>query len=73
MRDGCFALVNKPSHREKIELCRVGLHASLTAQEAGKYKPFDSILTKVRVWGRVIVDRDKLVATDRMIIEEVTG
>jgi hypothetical protein len=28
-----------------------------------------SVLTKVKVWGRILPQKDKLVATDRVIIE----
>ena len=69
MRDGKEARPLKHIHRASIEMCKRGLHASLTPQEACRYKPNDSVLTKVKIWGRVIVGRDKLVATDRMIIE----
>jgi hypothetical protein len=68
-RSGEKVTVGEPLHEDKIVMCEKGLHASFTAGEARKYAPAGSVLTKVLVWGRVIVDKDKLVATDRQIVE----
>ena len=56
-------------HCDKIKLCRFGLHASFTEEDAKTYAPREHLLTRVAVWGRIIVDSDKLVATDREVIE----
>jgi len=52
----------------EIVLCKRGLHASLSRIDAAHYRPSGSVLTKVLVWGRIIVDKDKLVATHRKIV-----
>jgi len=52
-------------------MCERGLHASLSPEDAKEYAPSPAVLTRVHVWGRVIVGQDKLVATDRQIIEIV--
>jgi len=69
MRNRQTIKVGEKIHEDKIIMCSCGLHASLCPLDAQQYRPPDSVLTKVKVWGRVIVGRDKLVATDRMIIE----
>jgi hypothetical protein len=56
---------------EKIKLCECGLHASFTIQDASKYAPNNSVLTRVLVWGEMYIDKDKLVAQYRMILEEI--
>ena len=53
----------------KIKMCERGLHASFTPTDAKIYAPTNSVLTKVLVWGKMIVGKDKLVATHRKIIE----
>ena len=55
----------------KIKMCEYGLHASLSPKDAQKYMPYNSVLTKVKVWGKLICQQDKLVATHRQIVEEV--
>jgi len=62
-------------HEDEIALCEYGLHASLSPEDARKYRPSacDVVLTKVKVWGRIIIDKDKLVATDRQIIAICPG
>ena len=71
MRYGGKVKVGQKLHEDEIEMCQRGLHASFTPEEAEKYKPQNAVLTRVKVWGRVIVGEDKLVATDRQIIEIV--
>jgi len=51
-------------------MCEYGLHASFTPEDARDYAPYKSVLTKVKIWGRVIIGRDKMVATDRMILRK---
>jgi len=68
LRSGATVAIGEHLHEDIISLCRCGLHASLSRHDAAKYQPAGSILTQVRVWGRVIVGHDKLVATDRKII-----
>jgi len=53
-----------------IMMCRQGLHASLSREDAKEYRPERSVLTRVKVWGRMILCRDKLVATHRQIVGE---
>jgi hypothetical protein len=69
LRTGAPINIGDHLHEDGIELCKRGLHASLSARDAKKYAPPESVLTKVKVWGRIIVDKDKLVATDRQIVE----
>jgi len=71
LRNGKIVTINQPVHEDKIEMCQRGLHAGLTPDDASQYRPESSVLTKVKVWGKIIVGQDKLVATDRMIIEIV--
>jgi hypothetical protein len=71
LRDGRNIRLNQVASEPKIKMCEYGLHAGLTKRDAGQYAPAHSVLTKVLVWGKVIVGRDKLVATHRKIIEEV--
>jgi hypothetical protein len=61
----------EPLHEPEIALCEKGLHASFTIEDAKKYAPVNSVLTEVKVWGRIIIDKDKMVATDRMIVREI--
>jgi hypothetical protein len=75
-KDGKFTMRNHQQitigqelHEENIRMCECGLHASITPKDAENYKPYSSVLTKVQIWGRVIVGKDKLVATDRKLIE----
>ena len=57
------------NEQDNIEMCRCGLHASLVPKDAKKYSPNNTVLTKVKVWGEIHIGKDKLVATDRQIIE----
>jgi hypothetical protein len=71
-RNGKMVEVGQHLHEPEIEMCVRGLHASLSAEDASQYKPHeDAALTIVKVWGAVHVRNDKLVATDRMIVEEL--
>ena len=63
--------IGEELRERRIRMCEYGLHASLSAADARIYAPNDSVLTKVKVWGTLICQRDKLVATRRQIIEEV--
>jgi hypothetical protein len=46
------------------------LHASLCIEDAKTYKSSENcVLTKVKVWGEIIFSKDKLVATNRQIVE----
>ena len=56
---------------KRIKICEYGLHASLSPEEARSYAPYGSVLTKVKIWGRIICQKDKLVATHRQIVDEV--
>jgi len=62
---------NQELHEPEIAMCEKGLHASLSPEHARRYAPSNSVLTKVLVWGEMIVGKDKLVTTNRMIVEEV--
>jgi hypothetical protein len=56
-------------HNGEIALCRTGLHASLSIEDARKYKPGGKAkLCKVLCWGDLIVSKDKLVCTDRLVV-----
>jgi hypothetical protein len=68
LRTGCRVEIGEPLHEDSIRMCEYGLHASLSAKMAANYKGTGAILTRVHVWGRVIVGDDKLVATDRKIV-----
>jgi len=68
-RNGEAVRVGQHLHEDKIIMCSCGLHASLTPEEAVRHKLPGSVLTKVKVWGHIIYQKDKLVATDRQIIE----
>jgi hypothetical protein len=69
MRNGQAISVGDVSHENRIVMCQRGLHASFTQKDAARYKPPNSVLTRVAVWGRIIIGRDKLVATDRQLLE----
>ena len=69
LRNGGTAEVGQHLHEDAIRMCSHGLHASLSREDAGSYKPYGGVLTRVKVWGRVKVAKDKLVATDREIVE----
>jgi len=59
--DGVWLVHNGP-----LEMCRSGLHLSLTPFEALKYAP-GSIICRVRYGGEILADIDKLVCRRRMI------
>ena len=71
MRNGKHIKVGEIVHEAKIEMCVCGLHAGLSKYEAKQYAPTRSVLTKVKVFGKIILGKDKLVATDRYIIEQI--
>ena len=56
---------------KRIKMCEYGLHASFSPEDARNYAPHRSVLTKVKIWGRIICQKDKLVATHRQIVEEI--
>jgi len=70
-RSGQRIKIGDTLSEKTIELCIKGLHASFTPEEAMKYAPTCSVLTKVKVWGTIIFDKDKMVATHRRLIKEV--
>ena len=51
-------------------LCEQGYHASLSAQDALRYAP-RNILCRVECGGKIIKDTDKLVCTERTIIQRI--
>lgn len=71
MRNGNEVKINEIIHEDMIEMCCCGLHSSFSIEDAKKYRPENSILTKVLVWGEIIFGEDKIVSTDRMIIQEI--
>ena len=73
LRSGEIVKKEQELHEDEIELCEYGLHASLCPEDAKQYAPKGSVLTKVKIWGMIKIQRDKLVATDRMIVEEITN
>ena len=68
-RTGKNVVLGQHLHEDEIEMCHRGLHASLNPGDAKAYSPENGVLTKVLVWGRIHLGKDKLVATDRTIIE----
>jgi hypothetical protein len=56
-------------HESEIKMCERGLHASLCRKDARHYAPSNSVLTRVLIWGNMQLHKDKVVATDRKIIE----
>ena len=71
LRSGKHVARGETITEPRIKMCEHGLHASLLWKDARTYAPYDSVLTKVKVWGRIICHKDKLVATNRQIIEEI--
>jgi len=69
MRNGQEVELNEQLYENNIKLCACGFHSSIKESEAKEYAPNGSVLTKVKVWGRVIYGEDKLVSTNREIIE----
>jgi len=69
MRGGRQVQIGEHIHEDKIIMCKRGLHASLDKKDAINYAPHNAVLTKVKVWGNIILEKDKLVSTDRMIVE----
>lgn len=72
LRLGRHVSIGDVLNESKIQMCQCGLHASMLPEEARIYAPNDSVLTRVRIWGKVICGKDKLVATHRQIIKEVS-
>ena len=70
MRDGRTVSIGEHIHCDRIEMCEAGLHASFTPHDAKKYSPGNAVLTRVAIWGRIKLQKDKLVATDRRLLEE---
>ena len=70
MRNDQVIKAGEELYEKEIELCVKGLHASLNVKDAKRYAPNNSVLTTVKVWGNMLFDKDKLVATNRMIIKE---
>ena len=71
MRNGSRIQAGEELHENQIELCKCGLHAGLSRENAREYAPPDSVLTEVLVWGEIVISNDKLVATDRMLVREI--
>ena len=69
MRNGRVVTIGEPIHEDAIEMCRCGLHAGLSKLNAKSYRPSNSVLTEVLLWGRIIVEKDKVVVTDRQIVK----
>ena len=69
-RNGMLISISDELTESEIAMCEKGLHASLLPTDARQYAPSNSVLTKVKIWGRVIVGKDKLVATHRQLIME---
>lgn len=72
-RTGTPVKVGDILHEPEIKLCKRGLHASFSPHDAEEYAPPGSVLTEVKVWGRVIIGRKKLVCTQRQIIGVAGG
>ena len=70
-RQGHSVIAGETLHEPVIRMCESGLHASFTREDARTYSPRDTVLTSVKVWGKVIIGHDKLVATHRKIVCEV--
>ena len=68
-RSGQEITIGTKLHEKKISMCQCGLHASLSRKDAKAYAPRNSVLTEVLVWGRIQLQKDKLVATHRKIIK----
>jgi hypothetical protein len=58
-------------HKEKLILCTAGFHASLTIKDARQYAPINSHCFMVKVWGKIILDEDKLVAEYRQVTNKM--
>ena len=71
MRNGQHVLLGEVITEPEIKMCEHGLHASFSVGDAKKYAPAQGILTRVEVWGKILIEKDKLVATHRRIVEEV--
>ena len=71
LRNGAKVKKSECLHEDNIKMCEYGLHASLCKKDAAEYRPCSAVLTEVLIWGRIIIGRDKLVATDRKIIREL--
>jgi len=74
MLNGKTVKINQKIHGKEIRIYKYGLHASLSPRDASNYRGHcdaGKVLTKVKVWGDIIVGVDNLVATNRMIIEEI--
>jgi len=69
LRNGKTAKLGERLHEDKIDLCECGLHAGLSIEDAAKYAPKNSVLTRIKIWGRIKIGKDKIVGTDRKIIE----
>jgi len=73
MINGKTVKINQKIYEKEIRMCEYGLHACLSPRDASSYNfnEKEYVLTKVKVWGDIIVGVNKLVATNRMIIEEI--
>ena len=72
MRNGKTTTIGEVVHEPTIEMCIQGLHASITKEDADRYKPCtEAVLTEVLVWGDMIFESDKLVAQYRKIVREL--
>jgi hypothetical protein len=69
MRSGQEIAIGQDLHESEIKMCEYGLHASLCPDDAHIYTPSRAVLTSVLVWGRIILQKDKLVATNRRLIK----
>jgi hypothetical protein len=56
------------SHDLPLIMCSVGLHASLTVEQAKRYQPHGT-LCRVECSGHIIFSRDKLICETRRIVD----
>jgi len=71
LRDGREVQPGEVLHEDEVILCQCGLHAGLSPECARTYAPSDAVLTKVKVWGKIVVGWDKLAAEYRQIVQVI--
>lgn len=73
LRDGRTVAIGEALIESDIKMCVSGLHAGLTEKNARRYRSdvINPVLTEVLIWGRVNLEKDKLVATNRMMVREI--
>ena len=71
LRDGQPLVVGQSYHVDgPLVLCERGLHGSIRAIDALRYAP-GATVCRVELFGKTIIDDDKIVATDRRVIAAV--